>query len=61
MKWGILVPVGSGANGVEDGGGGVGGGGGMEDGKMYRAEVSFEEVVELVGVGGSLGKWWRDG
>lgn len=57
MKWGILVPVGS---GVEDGGGG-GGGGVMEDGKMYRAEVSFEEVVDLVGVGGSLGRWWRDG
>ncbi|KAK2759484.1 hypothetical protein FQN54_002962 [Arachnomyces sp. PD_36] len=57
VKWGILEPVGSGANSYEDGGGGGGG----EDGKMYRAEVSFEEVVELVGVEGSLGRWWRDG
>lgn len=47
VSWGVVVPV--------------GGGGGSADGRMFRIEVSFEEVAELVGAGGALGKWWRDG
>ncbi|KAG2413620.1 hypothetical protein HFD88_002809 [Aspergillus terreus] len=39
----------------------VGGGSGTADGRMFRVEISFEEVVEMAGSGGSLGKWWRDG
>ncbi|PWY73625.1 hypothetical protein BO70DRAFT_341582 [Aspergillus heteromorphus CBS 117.55] len=39
----------------------VGGGSGTADGRMFRVEISFDEVVELAGTGGSLGRWWRDG
>ncbi|KAL2834450.1 origin recognition complex subunit 4 C-terminus-domain-containing protein [Aspergillus cavernicola] len=39
----------------------VGGGSGTADGRMFRVEISFEEVVDMVGSGGSLGRWWRDG
>ncbi|KAL4783672.1 origin recognition complex subunit 4 C-terminus-domain-containing protein [Aspergillus varians] len=39
----------------------VGGGSGTADGRMFRVEISFEEVVDMVGTGGSLGRWWRDG
>ncbi|KAF9893834.1 hypothetical protein FE257_010004 [Aspergillus nanangensis] len=39
----------------------VGGGSGTADGRMFRVEISFEEVVEMAGSGGSLGRWWRDG
>lgn len=39
---------------------GLGGGGGSADGRMFRVEVSFEEVVEMAGSGGGLGRWWRD-
>ena len=39
----------------------VGGGSGTADGRMFRVEISFEEVVDMAGSGGSLGKWWRDG
>lgn len=45
MSWGLVVPLGS--------------GNGTTDGTMFRVEVSFEEVADLVGGGGSLGKWWR--
>lgn len=47
VSWGLVVPV--------------GGGSGVADGRMFRVEVSFEEAVEMVGSGGSLGKWWRNG
>ena len=32
------------------------------DGAAFRVEISFEEVVDGMGVGGSgaLGRWWRD-
>lgn len=46
MNWGLVVPLGS--------------GNGTTDGTMFRVEVSFEEVADMVGGGGSLGKWWRD-
>ena len=29
------------------------------DTTMFRVEVSFEEVAEMVGVSGSLGRWWK--
>ncbi|KAL1885684.1 origin recognition complex subunit 4 [Paecilomyces lecythidis] len=45
-EWGVIVPVGGGAN--------------TADGRMFRIEVSFEEVVDMVGGGGALGRWWRD-
>ncbi|KAA8650625.1 hypothetical protein EYZ11_002744 [Aspergillus tanneri] len=41
--------------------GAVGGGSGTANGRMFRVEISFEEVVAMAGSGGSLGKWWRDG
>jgi origin recognition complex subunit 4 len=44
--WGLVVPI--------------GGGNGTTDGRMYRIEVSFEELSEMVNTGGSLGRWWRD-
>ncbi|BCR88068.1 origin recognition complex subunit 4 [Aspergillus chevalieri] len=47
VSWGLVNPV--------------GGGSGTADGRMFRVEVSFEEVVEMAGSGGSLGRWWRDG
>lgn len=47
VGWGLVNPVGSGS--------------GSADGRMFRVEVSFEEVVEMAGSGGSLGRWWRDG
>ncbi|KAL4871799.1 hypothetical protein BDV12DRAFT_183384 [Aspergillus spectabilis] len=47
VSWGLISPV--------------GGGGGTADGRMFRVEISFEEVVSLVGTGGGLGRWWRDG
>ena len=47
VTWGLVNPVGS--------------GNGTADGRMFRVEVSFEEVVEMAGSGGTLGKWWRDG
>ena len=46
VSWGLVNPV--------------GGGSGTADGRMFRVEVSFEEVVEMAGSGGSLGRWWRD-
>ncbi|GAD93845.1 origin recognition complex subunit Orc4, putative [Paecilomyces variotii No. 5] len=46
-EWGVIVPVGGGAN--------------TADSRMFRIEVSFEEVVDMVGGGGALGRWWRDG
>jgi origin recognition complex subunit 4 len=45
VGWGVVVPLGS--------------GNGTTDGKMFRVEVSFEEVTDMVGGGGSLGRWWR--
>ncbi|KAE8146086.1 origin recognition complex subunit 4 C-terminus-domain-containing protein [Aspergillus avenaceus] len=47
VTWGLISPV--------------GGGSGTADGRMFRVEISFEEVVDMAGSGGSLGKWWRDG
>ncbi|RJE21065.1 Origin recognition complex subunit [Aspergillus sclerotialis] len=47
VTWGLVSPV--------------GGGSGTADGRMFRVEVSFEEVVEMAGSGGSLGRWWRHG
>ncbi|KAL5336216.1 origin recognition complex subunit 4 C-terminus-domain-containing protein [Aspergillus crustosus] len=47
VSWGLISPV--------------GGGSGTADGRLFRVEISFEEVVSLVGTGGGLGKWWRDG
>lgn len=47
VTWGLVNPVGAGS--------------GTADGRMFRVEVSFEEVVEMAGTGGSLGRWWRDG
>ncbi|PWY84691.1 hypothetical protein BO94DRAFT_586663 [Aspergillus sclerotioniger CBS 115572] len=47
VSWGLISPV--------------GGGSGTADGRMFRVEISFDEVVELAGTGGSLGRWWRDG
>ncbi|KAH8691349.1 putative origin recognition complex subunit Orc4 [Talaromyces proteolyticus] len=46
VSWGVVVPLGS--------------GNGTTDGKMFRVEVSYEEVTDMVGGGGSLGRWWRD-
>lgn len=46
VTWGLIVPIGTGS--------GV-------DGRIFRVEVSFDEVAELVGSSGSLGKWWRYG
>ncbi|CRG86834.1 Origin recognition complex subunit 4 [Talaromyces islandicus] len=45
VGWGVVVPLGS--------------GNGTTDGKMFRVEVSFEEVTDMVGGGGALGRWWR--
>ncbi|KAF7595903.1 hypothetical protein BBP40_004396 [Aspergillus hancockii] len=47
ISWGLISPV--------------GGGSGTADGRMFRVEISFEEVVDMAGSGGSLGKWWRNG
>ncbi|KAL4880416.1 origin recognition complex subunit 4 C-terminus-domain-containing protein [Aspergillus karnatakaensis] len=47
VSWGLISPV--------------GGGSGTADGRMFKVEISFEEVVSLVGTGGGLGRWWRDG
>lgn len=47
VGWGLVNAVGS-------------GGSGTADGRMFRVEVSFEEVVEMAGSGGGLGRWWRD-
>ncbi|KAK1139300.1 origin recognition complex subunit 4 [Aspergillus melleus] len=47
VSWGLISPVGAGS--------------GTADGRMFRVEISFEEVVAMAGSGGSLGKWWRDG
>lgn len=46
MNWGLVVSLGS-RNGTTDG-------------TMFRVEISFEEVADMVGGGGSLGKWWRN-
>lgn len=46
VNWGLIVSLGS--------------GNGTTDGTMFRVEISFEEVADMVGGGGSLGKWWRD-
>ncbi|KAL3488682.1 hypothetical protein BJX62DRAFT_239776 [Aspergillus germanicus] len=46
VSWGLISPV--------------GGGSGTADGRMFRVEISLEEVVEMAGSGGSLGRWWRD-
>ncbi|KAK2810742.1 hypothetical protein FQN50_002785 [Emmonsiellopsis sp. PD_5] len=48
IGWGLVVPV--------------GGGSGMGDGRMFRIEISFEEVVDGVGNQGvgALGRWWRE-
>ncbi|KAF7712392.1 Uncharacterized protein PECH_003294 [Penicillium ucsense] len=46
VTWGLVTPVGS--------------GNGTADGQMFRAEISFEEVVEMAGTGSSLGQWWRE-
>ncbi|PYI29354.1 hypothetical protein BP00DRAFT_375747 [Aspergillus indologenus CBS 114.80] len=47
VSWGLISPV--------------GGGSGTTDARMFRVEISFDEVVEMAGTGGSLGRWWRDG
>ncbi|CAL5869693.1 uncharacterized protein PFLUO_LOCUS3923 [Penicillium psychrofluorescens] len=47
VRWGLVTPTGS--------------GNGTADAQMFRVEISFEEVVETAGKGGSLGQWWRDG
>jgi origin recognition complex subunit 4 len=47
INWGAVVPV--------------GGGTGVVDGRLYRVEVSLEEVADMAGGGGALGRWWRDG
>ncbi|RAH46863.1 origin recognition complex subunit 4 [Aspergillus brunneoviolaceus CBS 621.78] len=47
VSWGLISPVGSGS--------------GTTDARMFRVEISFDEVVEMAGTGGSLGRWWRDG
>ncbi|EAS29229.3 origin recognition complex subunit Orc4 [Coccidioides immitis RS] len=48
VGWGLVIPA--------PGGSGIG------DGKMFRIEISFEEVVDGMGPGGAgaLGRWWRD-
>ncbi|PGH12885.1 hypothetical protein AJ79_03985 [Helicocarpus griseus UAMH5409] len=48
VGWGLVVPV--------------GGGSGMGDGRMFRIEISFEEVLDGVGDSGvgALGRWWRE-
>ncbi|QGA15904.1 hypothetical protein EYB26_003565 [Talaromyces marneffei] len=46
VNWGLVVSLGS-RNGTTDG-------------TMFRVEISFEEVADMVGGGGSLGKWWRN-
>ncbi|KAL4797051.1 origin recognition complex subunit 4 C-terminus-domain-containing protein [Aspergillus venezuelensis] len=50
VTWGLVSPV--------------GGGSGTADGRMFRVEIAFEEVVALLGRdgggSGGLGKWWRD-
>ena len=46
VDWGLVVSLGS--------------GNGTTDGTMFRVEINFEEVADMVGGGGSLGKWWRD-
>lgn len=48
VDWGLVVPVS--ANAVAG------------DARMFRIEISFEEVVDGMGEGGSgaLGRWWRD-
>jgi origin recognition complex subunit 4 len=46
VSWGLISPV--------------GGGSGTADGRMFRVEISLEEVVGMAGSGGSLGRWWRD-
>lgn len=46
VDWGVVVALGS--------------GNGTTDGKMFRVEVSYEEVTDMVGGGGALGRWWRD-
>ncbi|KAJ5408151.1 hypothetical protein N7509_002034 [Penicillium cosmopolitanum] len=47
VTWGLVTPVGS--------------GNGTADGQMFRVEISYEEVIDMAGSGGSLGQWWRDG
>ncbi|RAL16438.1 origin recognition complex subunit 4 [Aspergillus homomorphus CBS 101889] len=47
VSWGLISPVG-------------GGSGTTTDARMFRVEISFDEVVEMAGSGGSLGRWWRD-
>ncbi|KAL3466348.1 origin recognition complex subunit 4 C-terminus-domain-containing protein [Aspergillus heterothallicus] len=47
VSWGLISPV--------------GGGSGTADGRMFRVEISLEEVAGMAGSGGSLGRWWRDG
>ncbi|ODH13831.1 hypothetical protein ACO22_06858 [Paracoccidioides brasiliensis] len=48
VGWGLVVPVGGGTV--------------MGDGRMFRIEISFEEVLDGVGDSGvgALGRWWRD-
>ncbi|KAL1953751.1 hypothetical protein VTO42DRAFT_2315 [Malbranchea cinnamomea] len=48
VDWGLVVPVSADV--------------GIGDAKMFRVEISFEEVVEAMGQEGSgaLGRWWRD-
>jgi origin recognition complex subunit 4 len=47
IDWGIVVPLSGGSTG---------------DGRMFKIEISFEEVTNLAGNGGgALGRWWREG
>jgi origin recognition complex subunit 4 len=48
IDWGVIIPV----RGVRTG---------AASGQMYCVEITFEEVAAMVGGGGALGKWWRDG
>lgn len=49
VGWGLVAPT--------------SGGSGIGDGRMFRVEISFEDVVDGMGPGGAgaLGRWWRDG
>lgn len=49
-EWGLVVPVSTGASTAAG------------DAAAFRVEISFEEVVDGMGAGGSgaLGRWWRD-
>ena len=51
VTWGLVVPVRRSSAGA------------VEDGRVFRVEVSFEEAATMMmgGTSGSLGKWWRYG